>query len=60
MANADMKTTTIDTVVLPVKVNKELQKNLQEQGNEMGERGYLLCSSFVLADDVVCIYQRSK
>jgi hypothetical protein len=48
------------TRVLKVKIDAELKTKLERQADDMGERGYLLRSSFVLDDSVVNIYQRTR
>ena len=52
-------TSSKQTVVLKVSINRNLAKNLEKQADGGKENGYSLCSSFVLNDYVVNVYQKN-
>lgn len=58
MATDNDTKVTVETTVLRVRADEELVQNLERQANKMGERGFVLRSSFLLVEDVICVYQR--
>ena len=48
------------TKVVKVKIDADLKTKLEQAGDKAGEQGYLLCSSFVLDNYVVCVFQRTR
>lgn len=58
MATDNDTEVTVQTTVLRVTADDDVGKNLERQADEMGERGFVLRSSFLLVEDVICVYQR--
>lgn len=51
---------TVETKVRRIKADDYLGPNLERQANTWGEQGFVLRSSFVLNEYVICVYQRSS
>ena len=58
MANGGDTKFTLDTKVLKAIADKHLGQNLERQANDLGKQGFVLRSSFLLDEYVICVYQR--
>ncbi len=61
MATANNNTPiSTQTKVVKFKIDGELKNKIEETANNAGEKGYLMSSSFVLDDSLVCVFQRTR
>ena len=50
----------VETKVFRVLADDDLGSNLEQQADDLGKQGFVLRSSFLLVDYVICVYQRSS
>ena len=60
MANDVDTKFTVETKVVRVEADEHLGQNLELQANDWGKQGFVLRSSFLLDEYVICVYQRSS